>query len=230
MIHNFRVQNLKFSYFFQADHNNDGFVDKEEFYHLVCNKDKSFTKRQESIFRQYLQVVAYAEEYRWWPPPWFIITITISQIIFFLAHRIIFNGEFFPHCSYLIYSPFRRKEVWRFFTYMLLHVDVNHLLMNMVLQVMVGLPLEMSHGTRRLALVYGFGVISGSLATSVCDTTVFLAGASGGIYALVTAHLATLILNWTEDMAILQQRFRRKAKTAAAKFHGRTVRFLRYEL
>ena len=50
----------------------------------------------------------------------------------------------------------------------------------------VGLPLEMSHGSRRVMFVYIFGVISGSLATSVFDHTVFLAGASGGIYALVT--------------------------------------------
>ena len=61
---------------------------------------------------------------------------------------------------------------------------------------------------------------SGSLATSVCDHSVFLAGASGGIYALITAHLATITLNWHEDMVILQHRFRNKKKTTAAKFHG----------
>ena len=38
--------------------------------------------------------------------------------------------------------------------------------------------------------VYIFGVISGSLATSVFDHTVFLAGASGGIYALVTGNIS----------------------------------------
>ena len=48
----------------------------------------------------------------------------------------------------------------------------------------------------------------------------FLAGASGGIYALITAHLATITLNWHEDMVILQHRFRNKKKTTAAKFHG----------
>ena len=78
----------------------------------------------------------------------------------------------------------------------------------------------MSHGSIRVLLVYIFGVASGSLATSVFDRKVFLAGASGGIYALVTAHLATLILNWQEDLVILQHRFRNKEKTTAAKFHG----------
>ena len=52
----------------------------------------------------------------------------------------------------------------------------------------MGLPLEMSHGSVRVMLVYIFGVVSGSLATSVCDHSVFLAGASGGIYALITGY------------------------------------------
>ena len=52
----------------------------------------------------------------------------------------------------------------------------------------MGLPLEMSHGSVRVMLVYLFGVVSGSLATSVCDHSVFLAGASGGIYALITGY------------------------------------------
>ena len=69
--------------------------------------------------------------------------------------------------------------------------------------------------------ILNFGSLwSGSLATSVCDHSVFLAGASGGIYALITAHLATITLNWHEDMVILQHRFRNKKKTTAAKFHG----------
>jgi hypothetical protein len=35
-----------------------------------------------------------------------------------------------------------------------------------------------------------------------------LAGASGGVYALVSAHLASLILNWEEDSLILRRRIR----------------------
>ena len=115
-----------------------------------------------------------------------------------------------PQCSYLIYSPYRRKEIWRFLTYMFLHVNYKHLISNVVLQLLVALPLELSHGTKRVTLVYTFGVISGSLATSVFDRNVFLAGASGGVYALAAAHLAALTLNWGSDVYILRQRFRRR--------------------
>ncbi len=93
------------------------------------------------------------------------------------------------------------------------------------MQLFVGLPLELSHGSFRVALVYFFGVVSGSLGTSAVDPNVFLAGASGGVYALIAAHLATLILNWHEDIVIMKRRFR-SGKSTSAK-HGHIVRFIR---
>lgn len=46
----------------------------------------------------------------------------------------------------------------------------------------------------RVFTVYAAGVIAGSLVTSITDPTVYLAGASGGVYALLTAHLANIFL------------------------------------
>ena len=115
-----------------------------------------------------------------------------------------------PQCSHFTFSPFRRKEVWRFITYLFVHADIQHLIMNIVLQLLVGLSLEMSHGTKKVMIVYFCGVASGSLATSVFDHTVFLVGASGGAYALVAAHIATLVINWNDDCIILRQRFERQ--------------------
>lgn len=39
-------------------------------------------------------------------------------------------------------------------------------------------------------------MISGSLGTSVFDSDVYLVGASGGVYALLAAHLANVLLNY----------------------------------
>ena len=39
-------------------------------------------------------------------------------------------------------------------------------------------------------------MVSGSLGTSVFDTDVYLVGASGGVYALLAAHLANVLLNY----------------------------------
>ena len=40
------------------------------------------------------------------------------------------------------------------------------------------------------------GVLAGSLWTSVIKPDKFLSGASGGVYALITAHLGTVIMNY----------------------------------
>ena len=63
---------------------------------------------------------------------------------------------------------------------------------------MLGLPLEMVHRWWRIMLIYLTGVLAGSLAVSIADPSVYLAGASGGVYALITAHLANVMFNWSE--------------------------------
>ncbi|KAL1130300.1 hypothetical protein AAG570_013238, partial [Ranatra chinensis] len=143
----------------------------------------------------------YEDEYSCFPPPVGMIIISIIEVATFLydylntgdSHSV--NG---PSASVLIYDPHRRKEAWRFLCYMLVHVGWLHLILNLIIQVALGIPLEMVHGWWRIFIVYSAGVILGSLGTSVADPNVFLAGASGGVYALITAHLATLIMNWSE--------------------------------
>lgn len=113
-------------------------------------------------------------------------------------------------CSPLIYNPKRRREVWRFLTYMFLHGNHQHIINNMILQVLVGIPLEMSQpgflGSFRVLSLYFAGLILGGLGASIAQPDKYLVGASAAIYALVMAHLATLILNWKEDGEIYQRR------------------------
>lgn len=65
---------------------------------------------------------------------------------------------------------------------------------NLIVQLLLGIPLEMVHRGWRVLLIYLSGVLAGSLATSITDPSVYLAGASGGVYALITAHVATIII------------------------------------
>jgi rhomboid-related protein 1/2/3 len=67
---------------------------------------------------------------------------------------------------------------------------------NLLVQLLVGLPLEMVHGSFRIGCIYMAGVLAGSLGTSVFDPDVYLVGASGGVYALLAAHLANVLLNY----------------------------------
>lgn len=49
------------------------------------------------------------------------------------------------------------------------------------------------------------GVAAGSMGTSIASPHIYLAGASGGVYALITAHIATIIMNWREmEFAVVQ--------------------------
>ena len=70
-------------------------------------------------------------------------------------------------------------------------------------QVIVGVFLEMEQegwlGSLKVLIVYLAGVLAGSLGTSLSDPDTYIAGASGGVYALIAAHLATMTLNWAED-------------------------------
>jgi rhomboid-related protein 1/2/3 len=69
--------------------------------------------------------------------------------------------------------------------------------MNLILQIIIGVPLEWVHKWRVIPIYIG-GIIAGSLGQSVCDTGVALVGASGGVYALIGAHFGNIFMNWTE--------------------------------
>ena len=81
------------------------------------------------------------------------------QVIFYIAHSHLISdlvtdpvlSSQAPVCSLLIYNPARRHEVWRFLTYQFVHVNMEHIVFNTLMQIVVGLPLEMSqpgyHGT-----------------------------------------------------------------------------------
>ncbi|KAF4517754.1 hypothetical protein B566_EDAN002959 [Ephemera danica] len=186
-----------------ADHNRDGHLHFKEFLHLVHSEELP-----EGTFSHLLNVYVhnliaprggrmwhdvvdgqYEEEYSCYPPP--IAMLVVALIV------VTYTTEG-PLAVALIYNPYKRVEAWRFFTYMFVHVGAMHLIVNMLVLLMLGIPLEMVHHWWRVLIVYLAGVLAGSLGTSVTDPDVFLAGASGGVYAIMTAHLATIIMNWSE--------------------------------
>ncbi|CAG2111437.1 unnamed protein product [Medioppia subpectinata] len=141
----------------------------------------------------------YADSYSCRPPPLFIITITFIELAFFIYYTIVLgvtSSGPIPIDSLFIYRPDKRDQIWRFVFYLVLHAGWIHLIFNLLVQLLVGLPLEMVHGSARIGTVYMAGVLAGSLGTSVFDSDVYLVGASGGVYALLAAHLANVLLNY----------------------------------
>ncbi|CAL4099287.1 unnamed protein product [Meganyctiphanes norvegica] len=151
----------------------------------------------------------YADNYKCWPPPFFILSITAIQLSVFVYYTAI-TGEMtitgpVPLESPFIYRPDKRHHIWRFLIYAFLHAGYVHLAFNLVVQVLVGLPLEMVHGWWRVLVLYVGGVLAGSLATSVLHSDIYLLGASGGVYALMAAHLPNVMLNYNSmHFAILR--------------------------
>ena len=98
----------------------------------------------------------------------------------------------FPRCDDL------RPQVWRFFSYQFVHSGLVHIATNVVIQLMLGCPLESIHGFFRIGFVYTAGVYSGAIVCGMTDVYNNVVGASGGVYSIVGMHVANLVTNWSE--------------------------------
>lgn len=196
-----------------SDVDRNGLLDFEEFYNMSIEHPYFFS----TMCLKYCKVVVpprnvdvsdvtdgeYEQNMKFWPPPMMMIIFSIMEIIFFVVDIIKTqdqNGTSTsgPMATLFIYNPHLRHEVWRFLTYMFVHIGFMHLVMNLLVQIFLGVALELVHCWWRVALVYLAGVVAGSMGTSLFTPRVFLAGASGGVYALITAHIATIVMNWKQ--------------------------------
>ncbi|XP_058807042.1 rhomboid-related protein 2 isoform X2 [Phymastichus coffea] len=202
----------------KADLDDSGYLEYPEFIAMIHRKD------MQGVFGNFVQRYVhsmvpcrpctidsldgvYEEEYSCNPPPVAMIIISVLEIILFLYDTMAHNAVAVegPTATLFIYNPHKRYQAWRYLTYMFVHVGTFHLVVNLLVQVMLGIPLEMVHKWWRVLIIYFAGVIAGSLGTSVSDPSVYLAGASGGVYALITAHVATIVMNWHQmEFAVLQ--------------------------
>ncbi|XP_051159112.1 protein rhomboid-like isoform X2 [Leptopilina boulardi] len=120
-------------------------------------------------------------------PPYLMIFISIIEIT--------------VHCvadetirRWLVYDPRQRVQGWRFVSYMLLHSDALHLTLNVVIQLVLAMPLEIEQGRLAVIAIYLGGGACGALGASLLQPSLLLLGASAGVYALLTSHLAHLYL------------------------------------
>lgn len=197
-----------------ADNDNSKKIDFDEFVAMLNNPEFEFAFGR--YMNRFIQMTIpprrpltetvtdgiYEEEYTCYPPAVGMIIISLIEIIFFCideaAEQNSTKSTSGPVANQFIYNPYRRIQAWRFITYMFVHVGAFHLVMNLLVQLLLGVPLEMVHKWWRVLIVYFAGVLAGSLGTSITDPTVKLAGASGGVYSLITAHISTIFMNWEE--------------------------------
>ncbi|XP_067863096.1 rhomboid-related protein 2 isoform X2 [Heptranchias perlo] len=156
----------------------------------------------------------YMERANCLPPPIFIISISLAELAVFIYYAV-----WMPQKQWItmdkgvwespfIYRPDKRKEAWRFVSYMLVHAGVQHIIGNLFMQLILGIPLELVHKGFRVGLVYLAGVIGGSLASSIFDPMLGLVGASGGGYALMGGYFMNVIVckedkTWKEKHTLM---------------------------
>ena len=64
---------------------------------------------------------AYEDEYTCWPPALVMVIVSLIQVAFYFTDEYYGDTNSNPVFNLLIYNPFYKAEIWRFFTYMVLH-------------------------------------------------------------------------------------------------------------
>lgn len=152
----------------------------------------------------------YLERANCCPPPIFIILISIAELAVFIYYAVYLKPqkqwvtlEEGIWKSPLTYRPEHREEAWRFISYMFVHAGVEHILGNLLMQLLLGIPLELVHKGFEVGMVYLAGVLAGSLASSIFDPLSGLVGASGGVYALIGGYFMNAVVNFREMIPVL---------------------------
>jgi membrane associated rhomboid family serine protease len=96
-----------------------------------------------------------------------------------------------------------KREIWRLYTYSLLHGDWAHLVNNCAFMALLGFVLNSAHGNGNFLLLHTLGVVSGAVGVfweSVIEggRRILIVGASGGVYCIIGAHVGNVAINFGE--------------------------------
>jgi len=100
-------------------------------------------------------------------------------------------------------------QYWRLLTCSFLHVNLWHLIFNMVALVYFGRPLEIFQGVARTALFYFFAVVTASLTSLWWNPLGVSAGASGGLFGLLGVMIGMLARHRADIPATIRNDMRR---------------------
>lgn len=92
-----------------------------------------------------------------------------------------------------VYMVDQAHTYWQFVTYMFIHGNLEHVLLNMFGLVMFGITIEKAIGSKEFLLFYFLsGILSGVLSYLIYKFThnpyIYLIGASGAVYAILFAY------------------------------------------
>lgn len=204
--------NILLKFLNNPEWNGGEFMTKRTFRRNLCQFVKGIDPEELTDLKERLAQIAYGQEFRWWPPKPFTILMTISHIIVFIWWETYDDQRYetakevdkMAGCSRMVLNPYRPHDAWRYFSYSFIHNGPTHLLVNIGGLIITTMFLEFTNKWWRLAIVYFSGVIFASVTLTAIRPTP-LVGMSAGVYALITASLADLFLNWSDDTVLLKQ-------------------------
>ncbi|XP_064459304.1 rhomboid-related protein 2-like [Ornithodoros turicata] len=134
----------------------------------------------------------------------FILIVAAAQIVSSVHHHLWCNSRedepYAQDCfleSPISYNPLRMREMWRQFSYSLLHTDAVSLAFNVLVELVVCLPIGMVHSAWKVPVLYFVGVFYGALASSFLPS-LRLAGAAGGCHAILWSHYGDVLFSFRE--------------------------------
>jgi len=89
----------------------------------------------------------------------------------------------------------KHGQVWRFLTYTFLHANLQHIVFNLLSQLIIGSTLENLIGFWRILVLYCVSSIGGGLFSSLIDVNSSV-GASVAVFGMLGGYLMYLLLNW----------------------------------
>ena len=136
--------------------------------------------------------------------PWVKRLLIANVVVFFVT---MVNQDFF--FRWFAFAPSRVLwQPWGAVTYMVLHGDFMHLLVNMLVLFFFGPPLESRWGSREFIKFYFICGLGGVALSFLFASSAWIVGASAAIYGLMLAFA----LNWPEAPIYIWGIFPVKAK------------------
>jgi len=142
--------------------------------------------------------------------PYFTVIVSLLEL-FLVIYSLILNHGFEslqvnpfagPSAEVLIelgarYTPkILDGEWWRIITAQFLHAGIIHLILNLITQIPLGIVMESSFGSIRIAIVYIVSGIGGNLLSGVFLPKIVSVGASSSLFGILSIYLSDLIQNW----------------------------------
>lgn len=146
--------------------------------------------------------------------PWYSVT---TSLVYVLVCAIWYpNVRRLPQ---LVLDTGKKVQVWRIYTYSLLHADIMHLVSNLVILLALGTPLEIVHNPVRFFVLHTLGALqavggigwekrlaskSTSAGVEPWDVPTLVVGASGIAYCMIGVHIPDMVLNWRQMSRVLR--------------------------